>query len=162
MCDVSNEAPDISILYQSSNPFGNVIQKPHGVAEKVHRPQDPSCLAEELLPHGGKQEEGQRWLELQAVGPARRPETSPIRHPIGTNTNNHFCSHPQAPPFHELQRQFSQTLIPQRLPATLIKFPYRYSSKKDKQGMKQEWFFTHTDISISTTLPFPPFPHRRT
>lgn len=36
MCDISDKAPDVSVLYQSSNPFRNIIQKPHGIAKKIH------------------------------------------------------------------------------------------------------------------------------
>lgn len=44
MGNISDQAPNVSILYQSSHPFRNIIQKPHGVAKEVHRPQDPGCL----------------------------------------------------------------------------------------------------------------------
>lgn len=32
VCNIPDKASNISILYQSSNPFRNVIQKPHGIA----------------------------------------------------------------------------------------------------------------------------------
>lgn len=66
MGNISDKAPDISILYQSSDPLRNVIQKPHGIAKEVHRPQDPRCLAEEFLSRGGgRQKEEQPLFRLQ-------------------------------------------------------------------------------------------------
>lgn len=81
--NVSDEAPNIPVLYQSSDPFRNVIQKPHGVAEEVHRPQDPRRLAEELLSQGGGGQEEQPVYTADSV-PAPRVTSALCSVPINT------------------------------------------------------------------------------
>lgn len=36
VCNISDKAPDISILYQAGNSFRDIVQKPHGIAKKIH------------------------------------------------------------------------------------------------------------------------------
>ena len=73
MGNISDQAPNVSILYQSSHPFRNVIQKPHGVAKEVHRPQDPGCLTEEFLSNGaGREEKTSLFLYLQVECPKQK------------------------------------------------------------------------------------------
>lgn len=73
MGNISYKAPNVSILYQSSHPFRNVIQKPHGVAKEVHRPQDPGCLTEEFLSNGaGREEKTSLFISAGWVSQAKR------------------------------------------------------------------------------------------
>lgn len=161
MGNVSDKAPDVSILYQSRDPFRNVIQKPHGIAKEVHRAQDPRCLAEEFLSRGeGKQEDDQPVYTADSV-PGTEADISLVLH-----TYQH-----QQPPFHphQLQAPALSQAPPELLSNAHIpggaSNNHTFSVKiflkaiqKKKKGMKQERFFTHNYISVYLIFPFPLFP----
>lgn len=123
MGNISDKAPDISILYQSSDPFRNVIQKPHGIAKEVHRSQDPRCLAEEFLSRGGGRQEEEPPVYSADSVPSTEARNQPCAHAHQHSNHLSMLTKYKLLPFHKLHLSFSQMHISQRSPPIHIHFP---------------------------------------
>ena len=124
MGNISDKASNVSILYQSSHPFRNVIQKPHGVAKEVHWPQDPSCLTKEFLSNGaGREEKTSLFLYLQVECPEQKDYKS-VLSSIPT-TNCPLFLNCELLPFLSSTLNLSQYTYPRGYP----QYSHVYSSK---------------------------------
>lgn len=49
MGHIAYEATYVAVLYELRHALGDVVKEAHGVSQEVHRAQDLSCLADQLL-----------------------------------------------------------------------------------------------------------------
>lgn len=49
MGHVAYEAAHVAVLDELGDALGDVVQEAHGIPQEVHRAQDLSCLADQLL-----------------------------------------------------------------------------------------------------------------